>query len=281
MIKENLQGHLREIVRERDPYFAQQGHFYVREYIRQELGRWGKVESHNFEQVGKKYQNLILNLASRQGDLAENKPIILIGAHYDAVPGSPGADDNASGVAVLLELARLFAEMPARLPVQLVAFDVEEYGMVGSGVYAEELKEKGQEIRLMLSLEMLGYFDETPGSQRYPANLEKFYPNCGNYIALVGSLRTIPDMMRLKSEIKKAHVPCEWLPVPNAGKMVPDVRLSDHSPFWDLGYAAMMVTDTAYMRNPHYHQPSDTIETLNVDYMAGICEGLVQGLRVL
>lgn len=281
MIKENLQGHLKEIVRERDPYFAQQGHFYVREYIRQELGRWGEVERHNFEERGERYQNLILNLGSRQGDFADSKPIILIGAHYDAVPGSPGADDNASGVAVLLELARIFAAMPAGLPVQLVAFDVEEYGMVGSAAYAQELKKKGQEIRLMLSLEMLGYFDETLGSQRYPANLEKLYPNCGNYIALVGSLRTILDMMRLKDSIKKFKVPCEWLPVPNAGKMVPDVRLSDHSPFWDLGYGAMMVTDTAYMRNPHYHQPSDTIETLNVDYMARICEGLAQGLRGL
>jgi Zn-dependent M28 family amino/carboxypeptidase len=205
----------------------------------------------------------------------------LIGAHYDAVPGTPGADDNATGVAVLLELARAFATEPLSYPVRFLAFDMEEYGLLGSQAYATDLKQQQQPLRLMLSLEMLGYCNSAPGSQRYPAGLQYFYPNRGNFIALIGNLSTIPDLIRLTRRIRKAGTPSEWLPVPNKGLMVRQTRLSDHSPFWDRGYPAMMVTDTAFMRNPHYHQPTDTIETLDLDFLTGVCRGLELGLRGL
>ena len=133
----------------------------------------------------------------------------------------------------------------------------------------------------MLSLEMLGYKDSTPGSQSYPPPLEKFYPNQGDFIALIGTLRTIPDLISLSRSIRQVGVSSQWLPVPNRGLIVPQTRLSDHAPFWDAGYAAMMVTDTAFLRNPHYHKPRDAIATLDLDFLAGVCAALEFGIRRL
>ena len=281
-IKERLHAHLTQLVRERDPYLATGGHFYVQHYIRQELEHWGTVEAHEFQVRGKIHQNLILNLPSSNDH--KQKPPILIGAHYDAVPGTPGADDNATGVAVLLELARAFAAEPVSYPVRLVAFDLEEYGLVGSSgssEYAAQLRQQQQRLRLMISLEMLGYCDSTPGSQSYPAGLERFYPSRGNFIGLIGNLSTIPDLIRLSRIMRTDGMPCEWLPVPNRGLIVPQTRLSDHAHFWDQGYRAMMVTDTAMLRNPHYHKASDRIETLDLDFLTGVCRGLITGIRRL
>ncbi|MBD0342812.1 MAG: M20/M25/M40 family metallo-hydrolase, partial [Microcoleus sp. Co-bin12] len=208
-------------------------------------------------------------------------PPIVIGAHYDTVPGTPGADDNATGVAVLLELARDIASGPLKYPVQLVAFDMEEYGCLGSSHHAAKYQQQQKSIRLMISLEMLGYCNHSPNSQSYPAGLKDFYPNSGNFIALIGNLRTVPDLINLSGKIRKSGQPCEWLPVPNRGLIVPDTRRSDHVPFWDNGYPAIMVTDTANMRNPHYHQASDRIETLDLDFLAGVCRGLVEAIRYM
>lgn len=280
-LKERLHEHLREIVRDRDPYLASGGHFYVQQYIKQQFAEWGNVESYQFQVRGRTHQNLILNLPSLT---KEKLPPILIGAHYDAVPGTPGADDNATGVAVLLEFARLFALQPTKYPIRLVAFDLEEYGLIsasGSSEYAAELRRQNQPLRLMISLEMLGYCDATPGSQRYPTGLQYLYPNQGNFLALVGNLRSIPDMISLRRNLRKVGTLSEWLPVPNKGKILPLTRQSDHAHFWDQGYQAMMVSDTAMLRNPHYHQASDTIETLDLEFLTGVCRGLDFGIRCL
>ncbi|MBD2439361.1 M28 family peptidase [Nostoc sp. FACHB-110] len=280
-LKEQLQIHLHEIVRERDPFMATAGHFFVQEYIRQQFAQWGSVEIHTFKVRGKNCQNLILNLPGQAVGNSRDLPPILIGAHYDAVPGTPGADDNATGVAVLLELARIFATDAAKYPLRLVAFDMEEYGLLGSAEYAALLRQQQQPLRLMISLEMLGYCNSTPGSQNYPPPLEKFYPNTGDFIALIGNLRTIRDLISLSRSIRKVGVASQWLPVPNRGLIVRQTRLSDHAPFWDLGYSAIMVTDTAFLRNPHYHQSSDAIATLDLDFLTGVCQGLVLGIRRL
>jgi Zn-dependent M28 family amino/carboxypeptidase len=277
-VKSRLYDRLTMLARERDPYLASAGHFFVQQYIREELQQWGEVETHEFQIRGNTHKNLILNLSSLEN---KTSPPILIGAHYDAVPGTPGADDNASGVAVLLELAKAFAAEPPQSPVRLVAFDLEEYGLLGSAAYAERLKQTGQRLRLMLSLEMLGYCDRAPNSQRYPAGLQYFYPNRGDFIALIGNLSTIVDIIRLSRSVRRSGTPCEWLPVPQQGRLLPATRLSDHSPFWDRGYRAIMVTDTAFMRNPHYHQPSDRIETLDLNFLVGVCQGLIEGIRQL
>ncbi len=276
-LKARLRSHLTEVIRERDAYLATAGHFFVRQYIRSQLAWWGSVTTHEFTEQGMSLENLILDLPGTSG----RKSPILIGAHYDTVPGSPGADDNATGVAVLLELARLLTETPAKYPVRLVAFDLEEtsYDRAGSTHYARTLQ---QPLRLMLSLEMLGYCDRTPGSQHYPIEvLKHFYPDRGDFIALVGNLSAIPDLIYLSHHIRQAGVACRWLPVPNRGQILPDTRRSDHAPFWDRGDRALMVTDTAHLRNPHYHQPSDRLETLNLDFLTGICQGLAAGIRGL
>jgi aminopeptidase YwaD len=276
-LQARLVEHLRYIVRERDPFLAQAGHAFVRDYIRQELSCFGPVESHRFVWQGQTYENLILNLGEQDRNLA---PPILIGAHYDTVPGSPGADDNATGVAVLLELARYFSQAAARYPVRLVAFDLEEYG-IGNRAYATLLREQNEALRLMLALEMLGYCTDQPGSQAYPAKiLEYLYPSQGNFIALVGNLGAIADLIKISQQMR-AIVPCQWLPVPLKGRILPDTRRSDHAPFWDLGYRAIMVTDTANMRNPYYHTALDTYESLNLQFLTQICQGLQIALQAL
>jgi aminopeptidase YwaD len=275
--RDRLVAHLQQIVRLRDPYLNSGEHLYVRQYIQSQLAQWGKVQIHAFKVRGREHQNLILDLSAREAKY-QLKPPILVGAHYDAVPGSPGADDNASGVAALLELARSLSQNPARYPVRLVAFDLEEYGLSGSSAYAQELYEQGQKLRLMISLEMLGYCDRTPGSQQYPPGLQYFYPDRDDYIALIGNVFTIAAMLSLKRSIKKSGAPCEWLAAGLKGKIVPDTRRSDHAPFWDLGYRAIMITDTANLRNPHYHQSSDRLETLDLDFLTRVCIGIIQGI---
>jgi Zn-dependent M28 family amino/carboxypeptidase len=279
ILQEKLYAHLKQIIRERDPYVASGGHFLVKQYLKEELSQWGKVITHDFQVKGNQHQNLILNLPSKkQNQKQKNLPPILIGAHYDGVPGTPGADDNATGVAVLLELAAYFAANPIKYPVQIVAFDMEEYGRLGSFAYANYLKSQQQPLRLMISLEMLGYCDTKPNSQLYPTNVLKYiYPNQGNFIALVGNLITIPDLIRFQ-KLMQPTIACQWLPVPNNGKWIPGTSFSDHSPFWLQGYRAMMVTDTAFLRNPHYHKPTDTIDTLDRDFLTAVGYGLINTL---
>jgi aminopeptidase YwaD len=272
-----LLEHLHQLVRDRDPYLASAGHFYVQQYVREQLSQWGDVTVHSFSNRGQIHQNLILNLPG-----TITAPPILVGAHYDAVPGSPGADDNATGVAVLLELARAWAANPGRHPLRLVAFDLEEFGLLGSRAYATELRQAKQPLRLMLSLEMLGYSSSKPNSQRYPVGLERFYPTQGNFLGLIGNWPTILEMRHLKrAVIDHGQIGCEWLPVVLNGQSIPDTRRSDHAPFWDAGYRAILVTDTANLRNPHYHQPSDRLETLDLDFLTRVAVGLIAGLRSL
>jgi aminopeptidase YwaD len=280
-LKQRLYSHLLQIVRERDPYFASGGHFLVREYIRNTLSQWGEVTTHEFKIRNDIYQNLILDLPPSQ---PSNLPPILIGAHYDAVPGTPGADDNATGVAVLLELAAVFQANPLKYPVRLVAFDLEEAALIGRGLlgstaYATELKAQKEELRLMLSLEMLGYRDSRPNSQNYPDLIKPFYRDRGDFIALVGNLSSLFDLIRLARLMGKHGTPCQILPDPTSGRAIPVTGSSDHSPFWERGYKAIMVTDTAMLRNPHYHQPSDTIDSLDLDFLTGVCNSLIAALN--
>jgi Zn-dependent M28 family amino/carboxypeptidase len=279
-LKARLQHHLKQVARDRDPYLATAGHFFVQQYIYQQLEQWGQVSRQDFQVQGMNLQNLILDLPAAT-PAQSSQPPVLVGAHYDAVPGSPGADDNATGVAVLLELARAFYQAPTRHPVRLVAFDFEEtsYSLAGSTYYATSLQQ--EPLRLMLALEMLGYCDRTPGSQQYPPGLKYFFPSQGNFIGLIGNLKTIPDLIHLSHHLRRAGVPCRWLPAGRRGMILPDTRRSDHAAFWDRGDRALMVTDTANLRNPHYHKPSDRLETLDLDFLTGVCRGLEMGIRCL
>jgi Zn-dependent M28 family amino/carboxypeptidase len=284
-LQRQLMAHLEMICCDRDPLFSPLGHLATRAYVDTQLSQWGEVEAEEFEYNGQTYCNLVLDLpgsasqaSASRGD--DSSPMLLIGAHYDAVHGSPGADDNGTGVAALLAMAAAFAQQPSRQPLRLVAFDAEEYGCLGSRVHAQLMAEDGLSLRLMLSLEMLGYC--TPQAQRYPADWMKYlYPKQGNFLALVGNPIALPDLWRLGRSLKTHGVPNCILPVPNRGEWLPRLRASDHAAFWDASCPAAMVTDTAEMRNPNYHQASDRIETLDLDFFTRVTQGLIAGLRSL
>jgi Zn-dependent M28 family amino/carboxypeptidase len=210
--------------------------------------------------------------------------IVLAGAHYDTVAGSPGADDNASGVAGLIEIARSLRGLLPQRTVKLVAFVNEEppffpFGQMGSKLYATAARARGDDIRIMLSLEMLGCYRDEPGSQAYPPFLKWFYPDRGNFIAFVSNLRS----RRALAEVTRAFrahcaFPAERLASP---AFVPGVAWSDQRSFWRAGYPGVMVTDTAFYRNPHYHSATDTPERLRYPEMAQVVQGLGRALAAL
>ncbi|MEA5391840.1 M28 family peptidase [Cyanobium gracile UHCC 0139] len=243
----------------------------VRAYLIEQLGALGPVEEHHFHEGIDAGTNLILRLPGQRPELNP----LLVAAHYDGPLHSIDADDNASGLAALIELAVHWKAQPPRRPVWIVAFDQEEWGMLGSTALARELQAGGQTLKLMVSLEMLAYTTET---QNYPhPAMKAIYGDRGDFIAVVGNLGAGAMLPGLASRMGK-HVVTKVLPVPDAGRAIPDVRLSDHSPFWDAGYDAVMVTDTSFLRNPHYHQMSDTIDTLDLPFLAAVTEGLKEGL---
>ena len=206
----------------------------------------------------------------------------ILGAHYDTVAGTPGADDNASGVAVLLEVARLARNLTLPRPWAFIGFTCEEppaffTPYMGSRVYAQGARKQRAKILGTLCLEMVGYYSQTPDSQSLPLALRVMgYPTTGNFIGLVSDGRSRPLMVRLEAAIKGGcRLPAVTLAVPLGGHLLPDVRLSDHVNFWDEGYAAIMLTDTAFMRNPHYHGPGDVMARLDLEAMTELTLGLV------
>lgn len=246
----------------------------VRSYVRERLAELGAVETHTFNAGSEEGVNFILKLPGKSN---RRRPL-LVGAHYDGPLHSVGADDNASGMAALLELGRRWKRNPPRRPIWLVAFDQEEWGMLGSEALARKLKADKQPLKLMVSLEMLAYTSET---QRYPhSSMNRIYGNRGDFIALVANASAALMLPGLAHRMGK-HVRTKVLPVPRAGKDVPDVRLSDHSPFWDNGYNALMVTDTSFMRNPNYHQMSDTLNSLDLDFYLSVVNGVDHSLSYL
>ena len=210
----------------------------------------------------------------------------LLGAHFDSVAGTVGADDNASAVAVQLEtarnLSRLKGHMKSDLAVRFVSFTLEEQPAfatphMGSRVYVKRAKKEHEKIDGMICLEMVGYTCHKPGCQHYPFPLNFFdYPKVGNFIGLVGNFNSRPLTHDLLGAFKKnSDLPVIKLTVPLGGWLMPSVRLSDHSSFWDGGYKAVMITDSAFYRNPHYHSPSDTMEKLDYRFMAELVKSLI------
>lgn len=243
----------------------------TRIFVKERLSEYGDIKEHFFKEGSEDGVNYILKLPGQNPKLDP----MLIGAHYDGPIKSPGADDNASGVASLLELVRQWSKNPPNRPVWMVAFDQEEWGMLGSKALAKELKANGQKLKLMVSLEMLAYTSE---KQDYPIPaMKKVFGERGDFIALVANTGCAAMLPVLASGMGN-HVCTKVLPVPLKGEVLPEVRLSDHSPFWDQGYNAMMVTDTSFLRNPHYHEPTDTVETLDMDFFSKVVEGLAESL---
>jgi Zn-dependent M28 family amino/carboxypeptidase len=251
------------------------------DYIYEEWTAQGHaVAAQGYRSHGQECRNLEITLPGRQ----RPEEIVLAGAHYDTVDGSPGADDNASGVAALIELGRLLREAGSARTLRLVAFVNEEppfffFGEMGSKVYARAARARGDDIRLMLSLEMLGFYDRTPGSQRYPPLLRRFYPDRGDFIGFVSNLRSRRALKQAFAAFRQSSdCPAQSLAAP---AWLPGIAWSDHWSFWRAGYPALMVTDTAFFRNPHYHTPLDTPATLDYPAMARVVAGLGGMLRRL
>ncbi len=246
-------------------------------YIENTLQNLGyRVTAQAFAAAGKTVRNL---LAEHAGTLLQDE-VVVIGAHYDSVQGSPGANDNASGVAALLEIARLLAGMPLLRTVQFVVFVNEEAPFfytreMGSHVYASYAHEQGVNIVAMFSLETIGYYDDTPDSQHYPLPFYSlFYPDSGNYIAFVGNLSS-RALVRQSIGSFRRHTafPSEGIAAPG---WMRGIHWSDHWSFWQEGYPALMVTDTALFRYPHYHSKSDTPDKIDYPRLARVVSGLAR-----
>ncbi len=228
------------------------------------------------------YKNIIADYGPKDG------PLIIIGAHYDSATYyendqliyTPGADDNASGVAGLLELARLLQQQTPGTGVQLVAFASEEppffrSGEMGSAVHAASLE---RPVKLMIALEMIGYYDSASGSQNYPYSaMSWLYPDRGDFIAVVGRVQDISAVRQVTSALLSA----KELPVYsiNAPGFIPGIDFSDHLNYWQHDIPAVMITDTAFYRNKQYHQPGDTADRLNYQKMAQVVDGVITLLQ--
>ena len=240
------------------------------------------TERQPFPFRGNSYANIITEITGTDPDCRE---ILVVGAHYDSWEGTPGADDNASGVAALLELARLTKARPLRRTVRYVAFCLEEPPAymthhMGSYVHAESLHKEGAKVFGMISLEMLGYYCDDKGSQYYPSSLFRpFYPNRGNFIAFVGNFSS----RSFSNSVKAAFTSVSSFPVEslNGFSIIPGVDFSDHRNYWKFGVPAFMITDTSFYRNPNYHDPGDLPDTLDYDRLEQLIKALYEAIRIV
>jgi Zn-dependent M28 family amino/carboxypeptidase len=254
----------------------------TKEYIVSRLKAFGYIPSlQTYTYSGRKYSNVI---ASIRGAKLPDETVI-IGAHYDTVFGTPGADDNASAVATLLEIARALKGFSPDRTLKLIFFVIEEPPVfrsdhMGSYVYAKEAKERNENIKSMISLEMLGYYANEKEGQSFPFPLMSLiYPSTPNFIAVVGNLSSRNLVRKVKNSLRAScGIPVETL---SAFSFVPGVDFSDHRSFWKMGYPAVMITDTAFYRNPNYHTETDTIDTLDFDKMSDLLRGLIQAAKDL
>ncbi len=226
----------------------------------------------------------VRNLEIRLPGTARPGEIVLAGAHYDSVADCPGADDNASGVAGILEIARLLKGRRFARTVVLAAFVNEEppffqTAQMGSAVYAAAARQRGDKIVAALSLETIGYYSEEPGSQAYPPPFSVAYPDRGNFIGFVGNISSKALVKECVASFRRhTAFPSEGVSAPSS---IPGIGWSDHWAFWQEGYPGVMVTDTAPFRNPHYHEVTDTPEQIDYDLTARVTAGLARVIEDL
>lgn len=223
-------------------------------------------------------------IAEKKGDSKPDE-ILILGAHYDSVVGSPGADDNASGASILLELARDCANRKFSRTIRFAAFTLEEppyfqTRWMGSRIYAKSARAKKEKIVGMVCLESLGYYSELPKSQSFPFPFFGFfYPTTGNFVTVVSNFGSRKLGQTIAKELReKSKIPIETF---SGSSLIPGVGWSDHASFWEIGVPAVMLTDTALFRNPHYHAPTDRADTLNYSKMAELTEALQSVVKKL
>jgi hypothetical protein len=252
------------------------------DYIKAEFEKLEcRVTEQPFRVDGQAYRNIIASFGPASAER------IIVGAHYDVCGDQPGADDNASAVAGLLETARLLRACHARLTrrIDLVAYSLEEppfFGTedMGSNVHAKSLHEQKVAVRAMICYEMIGYYSDEPGSQRFPdPQLAKLYPSTGNFITVVGKQGQEAIVTRVQ-QLMQAHadIDVQSISLPSSVGLA---GLSDHRNYWRYGYEALMINDTAFLRNANYHQPTDTIDTLDFRRMAEVVNGVLGAILEL
>lgn len=251
------------------------------QHIERALAGFGhRVQAQRFKASAGEVRNIEVEVkgAIRAGE------IIIVGAHYDSVFSAPGGNDNGSGVAAVIELARLFRTTQPARTLRFVLFVDEEPPFykseeMGSRHYARRAKERGEKIVAMFSVETIGYYSDQPGSQHYPFPLGFFYPNTGNFLAFVSNLSSRPLLHEVIASFRRhAEFPSEAVAAP---AFIPGVDWSDHWSFWKEGYPALMVTDTAPYRYPHYHAPTDTPDKVDYERLARVTAGLYRMLKDL
>jgi Zn-dependent M28 family amino/carboxypeptidase len=276
-IKKRLYADVEKLTSVKPPrnYLNIQSLNHIAQYIYDEFRKLDcKVSFQNFKVDGREYKNVIASFGEQQGER------IIVGAHYDVCGDQPGADDNASAVAGLLETARMLDEKKPDLKQQIdfVAYTLEEppyfaSSDMGSAVHAKYLHDNKIGVKAMICYEMIGYFSDKPNSQQFPsAELAKIYPHTGNFIIVVGKTgqekytQTVKKLMQLHAsiDVQTINLPQEY---GLAG-------LSDHRNYWKYNYEAVMINDTSFLRNPNYHQTSDTIDTLDFDKMVEVVKGV-------
>ncbi len=276
---DRLARHIRALEGIRHPAAAPQALARAGEYLRGVLeGLRYPVRVHEFEDVGRIFPNFI---ADKPGTRFPSERVIVL-AHFDTVSITPGADDNASGVAGLLELAEVLRGVNFERTLQFVAVNLEERQEEGnpatpitrgSIALVKHALQEGWDIRGVLDLECIAYAGEDL-TQTIPAGLPPGLPQQGNFIAAVGNQRSAGIIGAFHEAVRLLGLALPLVPmvVPGNGEALPDSRRSDNAPFWDAGYPAIMVTDTANLRNPHYHKPTDVLDTLNLDFAARVCQ---------
>ncbi|TWT38043.1 Aminopeptidase YwaD precursor [Posidoniimonas corsicana] len=254
-------------------------------------GQWGEmgyhVEQEHYDAYGDEATNLIVEQPGRR----RVDEVVLLGAHYDTFYATPGADDNASAVAVMLEVSRMLRGHVGKRTARYVAFACEEppyfnldpTGPMGSQQHAANARRRGDKIRAMLCLEMVGYFTDEPGSQQVPEVIpplvRRLVPSRGDFLAAVGNLPSWRLLWPFRRGFKRASgLPLFTIALP---EKVDAIRLSDNHAFWDHGYPALMLTDTSFLRNPNYHLESDTPDTLNYPRMTEVALGVAGAMRRL
>jgi hypothetical protein len=277
--RSRLWKHVETLAGERD---SESDRTFARDYISQQLQASGL--SPQLQQFDRG-----TNILAEKKGTDSKTGTILVGAHYDSVLKSPGADDNATGVAVVLEVARLLGSRSTPRTLQVAFFDREEIGLLGSLAFTSSPAQL-KDLQGAIVLDMLGYACNIPGCQKYPEGLtpEPFLNAAGvtsgdkgEFIAAVGDMEH-PLLLKTFSDSRKANLPpVVTLPVPLKGLLTPDVLRSDHAPFWYQGVGAVLVTDTANLRSPHYHQPSDTLDNIDRSFFVGSAQIVVNATAKL
>src|SRR5437867_7175431 len=291
---ETLLSHLGTLIGERHPVTAPAALRRTEAYLTEQFTRLGlDISTHPFRALGGTYRNVI---AEERGQ--SPFPPLIIAAHYDTVEASPGADDNASALAVLLAVARSLRDVPLARSVRFIAFCLEEEDLLGSLAYAASRQAANEEICGAIVLECVGYACSEEGSQQKPSTgrgaswrdwggrVQKMLvavPTVGDFLGIVGNAASAHLVKAVEAATHHAVPDLKTisLVVPGNGELLPDTRRSDHAAFWHYGYPALMLTDTANFRNPHYHQPTDTLDTLNLAFMEQVARAVTAAALAL